>query len=427
MRAPFPDPHRVRLRGWLPLGATVLAATLLLSAPASSHAEGLGRIEGRVVNGTSGGENPAGLEVFLHVIDGRGNLDVASAKPDGEGRFVFEDVELDGDFTYAVTASYHDILYSARLDPIGLAEPVELVIYEATDSIIALGVEADVLLIRRADGDDRSLSAFQVIRLENEGDRSFIADLERPGSMNFLRFSLPSGATELQVSSDLPGGDIITVGSGFALTATVVPGSHQVTYSYRIPYEGNQLELARSFPMGAKTFRLLIEDGLGEFRVPDFLTPLPMADAEGKAYRVWGATQLNAGDRLSVEMSGLPQPAPLRRLGDALTDGPYLQVGIPAALGLVLVGLLMYALALGRARRGPAPALAGDGMGTESLANAAHPPEWSLQSERRALAEAIAGLDEDFEQGNITGTEYQERREALKAQLRGMALTSEGA
>ena len=427
MRAPMPDPLRMRLRGWLPLSATVLAVTFLLSALATSHAEGVGRIEGRLVNGTSGLETPAGLEVFLHVIDGRGDLDVTSVKPDGEGRFVFEDVELDGDFTYAVTASYHDILYSSRLDPLESAEPVELLTYEATDSIRALGVEADVLLIRRADGDGRSLSAFEVVRLENGGDRTFIADLERPGSMNFLRFSLPSGATDLQVSSDLPDGDIITVGSGFALTASVVPGSHQVTYSYRIPYEGNQLELARSFPMGAESFRLLVEDGLGELRGPDFLSSLPTVDVEGKAYRVWGTTQLNPGDRLSVEMSGLPRPAPLRRLGDVLTDGPYLKVGIPAALGLVLMGLLMYALVLGRARKGPAPGMAGEGTGTESLANAAYPPEWSPQAERRALTEVIAGLDQDFEQGGMTWAEYQERREALKARLRNMALTSEGA
>ena len=44
------------------------------------------------------------------------------------------------------------------------------------------------------------------------------------GQFSFLRFSLPAAATDLDVSTNLVGGEVIPVGTGFAITALRAAG-----------------------------------------------------------------------------------------------------------------------------------------------------------------------------------------------------------
>ena len=358
---------------WVGLGMGGLALSVLLLLPMRVWGEHHVTVTGQVVNGTSGGAIPAEFEVTLHTITEAGEVGIATALVTGDGRFRFPDVQVDDGFTYAVAASYRDVLYSTRLDPSALEEPVELTIYETTNNLEVLRVDADVLLITRTDPGERSLSAAEVVRLVNLEDRTFVPDLTQPGSMSFLRFSIPAGQKNLEVLSDLPGGEIITVGTGFALTAPVTPGFHQVTYTYLVPYDGSRLELTRSFPMGAEVFRLLLEDTLGNIKASAQLTPQSATGEEGNFYRVWGASQLAPGTRLDVEIYDLPQPALLRRIGGTLADGSYLKIGIPGAVGLVMAALLVHALASRQRGRGPATN-PGGGDAVLSTASAAGEP-----------------------------------------------------
>ena len=389
----------------------------LLLVPAGANADGEVAVAGRLSNGTAGAAAPAGLEVFLHVISDTGEVDISSASTDASGGFSFPAVDVNDGASYTLTTSYQDILYSTRLEPTALDRPVELTIYDVTQSISDVTVSADVMLIRTLDEGGRLLTVFEVLQVENAGDRTFVPDLEQPGLMNFMRFSLHPEAQGLEVSSDLPGGEVLNVGSGFALTAPVTPGAHQVTYSYRIPYEGDRTELDHSFPMGAGTFRVLVEDGLGQMRSGGSMVPLPPAESEGRSYVVWGVSDLAAGDRLSVELVDLPQPPAIERLGDALTDGPYLTVGIPLAVGVVLAGILLYGLFFRRR----------EGSGVANLALASSSAQMSSgvgtassttgTEQRRALVQAIAGLDERYERGELADGDYHRSRQELKDRL----------
>ncbi len=342
----------------LPIALAGLTLVLLLSTSGDAHAEE-SAVTGRIVNGTQGEPAPGGLEVILHVIRENGDLDLTSGATDADGSFRFQDVAVEEDSTYALTASYLDVPYSIQLEPAALEAPVELTVYETIRSLEDIHVGADFLLLRKIEGDSGNLAAFAVVTLTNRGDRTFVPDLAQPANMNFLRFSLGAGTSQPEVSSDLPGGEIIDVGSGFALTAPVTPGAHQVTYRYLVPYENGSLELNRSFPMGVESFRLLLEEGLGTLRQPSPLTPLEPAESEGKSYRVWGATDMDQGSRLTLHVDGLSEPGALSRLGDAVTDGPYFRIGIPAAVGLVLASLLLYGLFARQAPMAPIASIAG--------------------------------------------------------------------
>ena len=394
---------RAPVYGALAVVGLALAAALTFSGRAD--AQEISTISGRIVNGSSGSEPPVGLDVTLHVIADTGIVNVARTATDSDGRFEFTGVEVVQGGSYAVAARYEDILYSANLEPDFLLAPVEVVVYEPTGSIEDIVVESDVLLLRGAGESNDSITAIEVVSLVNASDGAFIPDLSQPAMMQFLRFSRPPEAVELEVASDMPGGQVITVGTGFAISAPVAPGEHRVSYSYRMPYDGDSMEFTHSFPMGAKTFRLLVEAGTGEVQLSESLTATAPLDLGGQEYSVWEASDVPAGSRFDIGLDGLPQPSLGSRIRDGIADGPYLKAALPALVGAIMASLLVYVI-VGRRRR---TALAGAGPDAE--------PEPDRELNRAEIVREIARLDDLRDAGGIEDDEYNARRDDLKSTL----------
>ena len=52
----------------------------------------------------------------------------------------------------------------------------------------------------------------------------------------------PEGAINLNVDTNIFESNYVQVDRGFALIASVLPGSHEITYSYEIPYENSNFK-----------------------------------------------------------------------------------------------------------------------------------------------------------------------------------------
>ena len=249
------------------------------------------------------------------------------------------------------------------------------------------------------------ITAAIFVNLSNESDRTLLPDLTNvgPGRFSFLRFSLPPLAEELDVQSNLVGGQIIPTGSGFALTAPVTPGKHYISYSFRFPYQGNALSYKQSLLQGADVFQVLIPQRLSEIQVVT-LEPMPSLNAAGPSYLVWERAELVPGQGVEVELANLPRSNPLSRWGRAATDVSFWQVALPAAMGAALAGLLIYGGVLG-IRRG----VAGDAAISASPSSEPEPPG------RASLIGEIAALDDGFQKGDIDPATYDRRRAELKA------------
>ena len=426
MRGPFPKRAvYYGRRSIVVLALLGLALTNLFLMPVNLIAEEHTSIEGLVLNGTSGSDAPDNLAVILHAINERGEVEVASSTTDNDGHFRFTDVSLDNDSTYAVTTSFQEVLYSTRVDTASLTGAVELTVFEVTGNLSDIHVGADVLMISGAKGDRRVFSVIEVVSLENEGDRTFVPDLDQPASMNFLRFSIPEGATQLEVASDVPGGQVLSVPTGFALTAPVTPGAHQVSYTYQVSYEGSQAQLTHSFPMGAEIFRVLVEDASGNLRAPDPLTSVLSTDVVEMSFEVWEAYELAPGTRMDMEIRDLPQPSLIRRVGDTLTDEPYLKIGLPGAVGLIAAVVLVYSLAYRRPKSAPATAAAVSVADDLANGGSLDTPQRGRGSQRSSIVEAIARLDDLFQRRGIVEGAYRRRRQELKATLLQMSLASQ--
>jgi hypothetical protein len=363
-------------------------------------------LAGQVVNRTDGATLEPGLRVTLHSFSQSSGVFLSQdAATDDSGSFFFPNVELLEEGGYAVTTDYADTRYSTLFRTDDLDKPVELMVYETTQDISVIRVVHQALILSEVDPGQQMITAAIFVNLSNESDRTLLPDLTNvgPGRFSFLRFSLPPLAEELDVQSDLVGGQIIPTGSGFALTAPVTPGEHNISFSFRFPYQGSALSYKQSLLQGADVFQVLIPQRFAEIQVGT-LEPMPPLSAAGASYLVWERVELAAGQGVEVELANLPRSNPLFRWGRAATNASFWQVALPAAMGAALAGLLIYGGVLGRRR-----AVAGDAA---VPARASSDP---ASPDRARLIGEIATLDDGFQKGEIGPATYAGRRAELKA------------
>lgn len=369
-------------------------------------------VHGAAVNGTAGGAVPAHLPITLHAIDPvAGRVATVETATDGQGNFRFAALAAPAGGSYVLVMDYAGMRYNSLLTAAELTGPARLTVYETTGDLGVIQVERHTMVLAGVAEQTREIAALELLNLTNGSDRTLLPELTNitnPNEINFLRFSLPAGAGGLEVQSDLPGGEIITIGNGFALTAPVLPGRHQINYTYTFPYAGAAAVFNQRLLQGAAVYQVLVPERLAEIGVAPLESRPPLA-IEGTTYRVWERRDLPPRQGVVLELTNLPQPGPLTRLRQTAADPGLWQTAVPIMLALALAAALVYG-----GWQGARPAAANA---------AALPPSAAALplSRRQELTRAIAALDESFEQGAMDAAEYQSRRAELLAQLRRAA------
>ena len=333
--------------------AVVVVAVVLVAlsgGPAATHAQSPGTVSvtGMVVNGTEGGGTPAGVTVLLHRFGaGSGSIDTYEETADVNGTFRFDRVPAmsDGD-SLALAVDYGETRYTEVLSQSDVSEPVVMTVYEFTRDVGVVATTEQSIIVAGIDSATRRMAAVQLFTLENRSDTTLVPDLSAPpmiGQFSFLRFSLPPAATDLDVSTNLVGGEVIPVGTGFAITAPVPPGRHQVSFTFTVPYEGNELAWRDNTLQGAESLQLLIPTEFGNIGVAG-LTPGDGFSVGEVTYRVWSTENLAPGAGVSITLSGLPQPTWIDRVGNPLSEARFWFGALPIMVALALVGLLVWGI-----------------------------------------------------------------------------------
>ena len=409
----------VRLATALPI-LGVAAAVALMFASALQAQETM-TVNGRVVNGTTGAETPGGLPVLLLITGQDGTLaGTGQAQADDDGSFVLEDVLLVEGAGYSVSVDYGGVFYGQTLLSDQLGDEVVLTIHEATEDVGIVRVDRQVMVISDFDTAERTATATEFVLFSNPTDLTLRANLEtaRPGMFSFMRFALPPDANEVTVQSNLRGGDVISVGSGFALTASVPPGEHSVDFGYNFPYEGGVLEFRNSLPQGAGIFQILVPERFGDIEI-DGLNSRPPVGIGDTVYRAWEGRDIPPGAGVQLRFDGLPQPGGFALVGNTLSSGNFWFTVIPSAMGAVLLALLFLGL-LRRYR--PATDDEGDAL---PMTGIAPDPTQPGPTQKEGLVASIAALDEQYQAGGIGQEDYDHRRAALVNRALGKAPADE--
>ena len=335
--------------------AAVAVALALLSAlaqpPGLLYAQPAGAavVAGALVNGTAGAGAPAGTTVLLHIFDSApsGSVSTLEAVTDAGGEFRFDSVPTPpAGGSAALAAVYGGTRYSRSVALSELSQPLTLTVYEPTRDVGVVATAEQSIVVAGIDAATRRIAAVQLFTLENRSDTTLVPDLSAPpviGQFSFLRFSLPPGATGLDVSTDLVGGEVIPVGSGFALTAPAPPGRHQVSFTFTVPYDGETLAWRDNTLQGAETLRLLIPADFGAIGVAGLPPAAPLTVGE-ITYRAWQADGLAPGAGVNLMLAGLPQPSWLARLGNPLGEARFWYRAVPALVAAALAGLLVWGI-----------------------------------------------------------------------------------
>lgn len=301
-------------------------------------------LQGRILNGTAGGQVPPDLPVTLEILRQRSLVDLRTATAGADGTFRFEGVPQGGDLAYLVSTAYQGVIYSAVAQGQDAWEkPLVLSIYEKAPGVQRLRLPSITLVATGALPRRRLLEFLQAAQVENPTDRTAVPDMEQLPA-GILRFSLPSQAQALDVAATFPpGGEVVQMEQGFAITSPIPPGRYEVLFTFRIVYRGSRLDFTLAMPQGAGVFRLMVPEDLAQVESPS-LQAQESASIGGKTYRVWEARGVERGGVVSFRLVGLPQPPGLFRLLEAVGRPPLL-IAIPAGLlGAILLGILVWSL-----------------------------------------------------------------------------------
>lgn len=390
----------------------------LMAFPAAAPAQETISIRGSVVNGTAGASIPSDLAVLMLVTGPDGTLKgTGQTVMEPGGAFLIEDAPVVDGGAYNLSVDYGGIFYGRSVAAGELADEIVITVFETTEDATIIDVQRQVMVISEIDVAERVVTATEFVRFTNPTDRTLQPNLEtaRPGMFSFMRFALPPDAADVTVQSNLRGGEVISVGSGFALAAPVPPGEHSVDFAYTFPYEGGGLDYRNSLPQGAEIFQVLVPEQWADIEIGG-LTRRDPVGIGSEVYQAWEGRDIPAGPGIRMDFKGLPQPGIVARLGATLAGGSFWVTAIPSAMGAALLALL--AMGVIRRYRPVVAVNAGDGY--------AAAPDASGSTQRDLLVGNLASLDERYQQGAVAEDEYLEERAELVARALGETEESEG-
>ena len=390
----FLSSHNSLVRATTVAVTVAAAVAVLLAAPGAGPVlaqDGqTATVSGQVVNGTPGSALPQGLQVVLLSIYSSTEQVVPfdTTAVDAQGRFTFTGVPRTPDVTYQVVANDGAYAPAVDLPPDGDWSNLTLTVYDKTPSLEDLRISSYLMFVAAIDAPTRTMGVLTIAEVTNGGSLVWTPDTQNPGltGLDLLRFNLPEGYQELSVRTDLPQGNIMEIGTGFALTNPVPPGVHTVEISYLLPYEGDSLTFPLRLPYGSDDVRIVLPEGQGT------VSGMGLGETQSVVYgeNVFAMNQGQDYERdsqLDVQFSRLPGPTRLQSAAGFFDDRSYMMV-IVWVVGAAMVVLLGYALFASRSSRAAA-------------------------TERAKVVQAIADLDAEHDAGGISYLEYTERRHEL--------------
>ena len=191
------------------------------------------------------------------------------------------------------------LLILVATDPADAARAAEdkaLASAPATKGIVVLGPESRVIVQLGEDG----LNIFYLIEIVNTARTP--VDIGGP-----LIFDLPTGARRVSIDPEVSTKQASANGPRIIVTGPFTPGTTQVQAGYELPYRGPKVHLEQVWPATLQQLVLLVEQpGALEVTSPQIASRAAMRAGDGKAFISASGPAIQAGQRLALDISGLP-------------------------------------------------------------------------------------------------------------------------
>ncbi|MCY4581655.1 MAG: hypothetical protein OXE50_02480 [Chloroflexi bacterium] len=341
------------------LAASVTVLLLFLLLPVQAFAQDGGQVEvsGRVEHGANAVSfDPTQARVTLSVLEGVTLVSQETALPDESGAFRFPAAVAAGR-TFFFSVEYQGATYSAVRGPGELSDPVVVTVFDATNDTSVLTVQSHTVIVTGAVADEGFVEILERAIIRNDSDLTLTPDLnaEGPAMLSFLRFALPPGAYNLDVRSNITGGQVLEVDRGFALNSPIPPTApgqpHQFEFVYRLDYDDPTLDLSRTMRFGAESVRFVVPVDVATPSSPR-LSDLGATDLDGRLLRLLEGQNVAPAEVLDLTVSGLPKQSALDVARESAGEW-YVRYAIPAIVGATAVVLLLLSFRRRRAVAAP--------------------------------------------------------------------------
>jgi 5-hydroxyisourate hydrolase-like protein (transthyretin family) len=387
------------------LASLLLALYLVCGvAPGRASAAAAGTLAGQVQNATAGAPAPVGLPVTLHIVGEGDQVQRRDTTTDQDGRFSFSGLDVSAGLKYLPTVDYQGTLYFDQV--VSLAEQPEqsvaITVYEGTTTDQLIAFERSNLLVQNIA--PNRLDLMEMGSVANVGDRTYLGAEPMAGAARAtLLFAVPPGAVDLAPQTGIRPTDLTSTPTGFALSSPILPGRHQLAFSYSLPYSSDRLIISKRLTYPAASFTLYLPD-VGLQVSSSQLEARGQTELGGQKFLQFSGQNLPRGTELRIELANLPTT------GGSAVDrlaAPMLAVGWLALLAGVA---LVY-------RRRLAAGLPSAGVRVPTRA----------ELDRLQVLLTLANLDERFDQGKLDEAAYLREREAEKQRLRALSEPAVGA
>ena len=252
------------------------------------------------------------------------------------------------------------------------AEREEAARQPARAGIVVFGGESRVIL----EFQDDNLQVFYLLDIVNQARTPI--DIGEPMYLVLPEGAIGAGALEGSSTVATVQGDRIRINGPFP------PGITQVQVGYRLPYKGDTAVLTQQWPATFEQLFVAAEKvGSMQMTSPQFQQTQD-ANASGTPFLMAQGARLNAGDTMTVTLTGLPHRSTIVR-----------DVGVATGVIILLVGLWA-GIRVPRTGR----------TQTQEL----------VKRKEKLLADLV-GLEEQHRQNRIDERKYASRRQALVTQL----------
>jgi hypothetical protein len=403
---------RPRSLHWLALGF------LLLTVSFPALAQGDGVLRGKVVNGTSGGEDVgAGILVTMRSFQNDTPIEEFETVTDAGGGFRFEGLDTDPELQYLPETTYQDVPYTL-LEPVQFGGDqtsldVSITVHETTEDDSAIGLDS-VHLIAESFGE--VLRITEIHLYGNSGDRTYVG---RPsdvahGLLTTLQIPLPENGVGLALEQSETEQRFIEVEGGVVDTSPVRPGSETslVFFSYHLMVTGDVVPLERRFSYPVTGMNAMAAQPELSLR-SEQLQAMGAETFQGRQYSFYVGDGLAAGAPLDIEF--LPAAGESVPSMPASGETPEQAATVEATRGnqgllrwfgfglvaLAVLGALIYPLATSGQAKAP-----------DDVPGVAQTP-----ASRRLVSE-LADLEEAFEAGKLDEEDFERQRAEILESLK---------
>ena len=359
-------------------------------------------IEGKILNGSQDSSAFGNAAVTLHSYLNRQEVPerTGTTTADRSGSFRFHFDKIDSATVFVPSVTFQGENYFGR--PVsfihgGKVLATTVVVFDTTSNDSGIGVAMHHVFL---EFQEKNVAVREILILQNSGTRAFIEKTKLPsGQRETLRFSLPTGATGVELLSGLAIDQAVVHQNFIHDTRALAPGRRQVSYRYEMARNAPLFNFARRVDYATALFDLFLSDST--LRVAsNLLQPMGSFNIRGQSYMRYAASNLPAGTLLDIQVANL---APTQKLWSWL---PLAGFGL-----LLIVGIVLYSI-----RRKPTSSQRQGRVLSKGRVS-------SLKKERETLIAAVADLDDQFEQKKIPESDYRNQREELKRKL--LAVTTE--